>query len=184
MSEFMKPANFASMSSDFFAFLRRRIFPVCAVAAFFFCASALHAEPADIGENFPDFSLPGVPASLRGKVVLVDFWASWCGPCQASFPALDRLYKTHRQDGFIVVGISVDEDSAAMKRFLDRHPVSFPVALDKDHKIAAQVQPKTMPTSFVLDRKGVVRFIHNGFYGAETEKALASEIAQLLKSKD
>ena len=144
------------------------------------CARFVQAQPG-VGDVFPDPSQLGVKASLHGKAVLVDFWASWCGPCRASFPALERLYKKFKPAGLQVVGISVDDSPDAMSTFLGLHPVSFPTAHDQAHKLAERLQLKSMPSSFLLDAQGRIHAVHNGFHGAETERALGAEIERMLK---
>ena len=149
------------------------LFSLLALALF--CAAPAQAQP-QVGDAFPNTGL-----SLQGKAVLVDIWASWCGPCRASFPALEHIYRKYQSAGLRVVGISVDDDPAAMAKFLKNHPVSFPTSHDKGHKLAERLQIKSMPSSFLVDSQGKVRAVHNGFHGAETERALSAEIEQLLK---
>ncbi len=137
------------------------------------------------GETFPDlaqFELEGKPPeSLRDKVVLVDFWASWCGPCKASFPALAGLHKQYADRGLVIIAVSVDEKKAAMDEFLAKHPVSFTVVRDLRQKLIARIDASNVPTSFILDGAGRVCFVHNGFRGSETLKEYQREIEQLLK---
>lgn len=136
------------------------------------------------GDALPDlstFKLEGqLPAGLKGKVVIVDFWASWCLPCAESFPALDELQKKYGGQ-LVVLGVNVDEKAAKMEGFLKKHPVSFPIVRDAGQKLVATAEPPTMPTSFVLDQEGRVRFIHQGFHGAETRQQYQHEIELLLK---
>ena len=137
-----------------------------------------------VGDALPDltnFKLEGkLPDNLKGKVVLVDFWASWCLPCAKSFPVLDELQKKYG-DKLVIVAVSVDEKAANMEKFLTKHPVSFTVVRDADQKLVAVAEPATMPTSFVLNGDGKVCFLHNGFHGEETRKEYVSEIESLLK---
>ncbi len=139
-----------------------------------------------VGDALPDLAscnLEGtLPGSLKGKVVIVDFWASWCGPCAESFPVLDELQKKYKDQGLIIVAVSVDEKPDKMAAFLKKHPVSFSVVRDAGHKLVAKAEPQTMPTSFILDRDGKVRFLHNGFHGATTQKEYVTEIESLLKA--
>ena len=138
------------------------------------------------GDAFPDlskFKLEGqVPASLAGKVVIVDFWASWCSPCKASFPVLNELQKTYG-DKVVVIGVNVDEKRAEMDGFLKQHAADFAVVRDADKQLVALANINTMPTSFVLDTTGKVRSIHNGFRGDATKKQYVAEIVELLKAK-
>ena len=119
-------------------------------------------------------------ASLRGKVVYVDFWASWCVPCRISMPALDSLYKRNQSRGFAVVGVSKDVSAADAKRFLAKVPVTFPLALDTGDAAAKAFDVKAMPSGYLVDRKGVVRQVHRGF-NDDSAAALEREIDNLLK---
>ena len=136
-----------------------------------------------VGDTLPDlagFKLEGnLPESLKGKVVIVDFWASWCLPCAKSFPVLDELQKKYG-DKVVVLAVNVDEKAANMEKFLKKIPVSFAVARDGGQKLVSVVEPQTMPTSFIVDANGQVRFLHNGFRGEETRKEYLSEIESLL----
>jgi thiol-disulfide isomerase/thioredoxin len=121
--------------------------------------------------------------SLAGKVVLLDFWASWCGPCKKSFPELERLYEAYKNRGFVILGVSVDEESAAMHKFLKSHPVSFPIVRDRNQSLVQVAGCDSMPTSFLLDRSGKIRSVHSGFRGEETLQVLRREIEKLLDEK-
>jgi peroxiredoxin len=131
-------------------------------------------QPAQFEGNLPD---------LAGKVVLLDFWASWCGPCKKSFPELERLYESYKDRGFVILGVSVDEDGAAMHKFLEGHSVSFPIVRDKEQSLVSAAGVESMPTSFLIDRSGKIRSLHNGFRGEETVNALRQEIEKLLEEK-
>ena len=137
-----------------------------------------------VGDTLPDlasFKLDGkLPETLKGKIVLVDFWASWCLPCAKSFPVLDELQKKYG-DKLVILAVNVDEKAANMDKFLAKHPVTLNVVRDGEQKLVAVVAPETMPTSFILDGEGKVRFLHNGFHGEETRKEYISEIESLLK---
>jgi cytochrome c biogenesis protein CcmG/thiol:disulfide interchange protein DsbE len=137
-----------------------------------------------VGDTLPDltsFSLEGkLPGNCRGKVVIVDFWASWCLPCAQSFPVLDELQKKYGER-LVVLGVNVDEKASNMTVFLKKHPVTFSVVRDGGQKLVAAVSPETMPTSFILDGTGRVLFLHNGFHGESTRKEYIREIESLLK---
>ncbi len=125
---------------------------------------------------------PARLSALRGRVVYVDFWASWCAPCVRSFPALRALQDRHREQGLVVVGVNKDMAAADAQRFLRRFPASFALAADTNDVIARAFDVKTMPSGYLIDRAGVVRHVHRGFT-AETETALARDIQSLLQEK-
>src|SRR3954462_4909555 len=119
------------------------------------------------GDALPDlasFNLEGkLPEQLKGQVILLDFWASWCGPCKSSFPVMEELSKKYAGEGLIIIAVSVDEKKENMQRFLKSEKVSFTVVRDAEHKLVAAADVKAMPTSLLIDRFGKIRFIHTGF---------------------
>ncbi len=160
--------------------LLKKLTVAALLAGTFFTAQAA----LKIGDTLPDlasFKLEGnLPASLKGKVVLLDFWASWCLPCAESFPVMDELQKKYG-DRLVIIAVNVDEKAANMKKFLEKHPVSFTTVRDASQKLVAAAEPATMPTSFILDGDGKVRFLHTGFHGKDTRKEYIIEIGSLLK---
>ena len=114
-----------------------------------------------VGDSFPDlasFSLEGkLPDALKGKVVLVDFWASWCGPCKDSFPVMEELQTRFGGKGLVVLAVNLDEDAETMNDFLKKHPVTFNVVRDARKKLVGTVNIKSMPSSFVLTPDGKAR---------------------------
>lgn len=132
-------------------------------------------EPTDLkvlaGGSFPE---------TAGKVVLVDFWASWCAPCKASFPMLAKLNRELGPKGFVVVAVGIDEKPAAADAFVKKLNPDFSTLHDHGQRLVRQVEVPTMPTSFLLGRDGKVRFIHRGFHGDRTEAELRRQIAELL----
>jgi peroxiredoxin len=142
-----------------------------------------HAAPIEQAPNVTLRSTDGSSvrlADLHGHVVLVDFWASWCPPCQKSFPALDSLYRDVRDRGVDVLAVNVDERGKDASVFLESHPHVMPVFLDPKGSAAQAFQVKAMPTSYLLDRAGRIRFTHAG-YTTATEDAYTREIDELLK---
>lgn len=119
-------------------------------------------------------------ASFRGSVVYVDFWASWCVPCRISMPALDAIYRKYRGMGLRVVGVNKDVARPDAERFLKRVAVSFPLVADGDDAVARAFDVQAMPSGYLVDRRGIVRYVHRGFT-EETAAALAAEIELLLK---
>ncbi len=118
--------------------------------------------------------------SLKGKVVLVDFWASWCAPCKEELPELEKLYKKYQAKGFVIVGVNIDEDAANMTKFLKGQKLSFTVVRDTpDHAVAGRYKPTKMPSSYLIDKKGIVRHVHAGYKAAD-KAAFDKEISALL----
>ena len=123
---------------------------------------------------------PWRPADASGKVVIIDFWATWCIPCHESFPKLDAIYKRHASAGLAVVAISEDEDSSKVGAFVAETQVTFPIALDPSGNTASSFDVQSMPTEFIVDRHGVIRYVHAGYHEEEVEQ-IESEVTSLLK---
>ena len=120
------------------------------------------------GAQAPDFSLPtdnGTVSlqSLAGKVVLVDFWATWCGPCQRSFPWLRAMHERYAAAGLDIVAINLDKDHQAAERFLDKYPAPFTVAFDPAAVTAKEFGVPGMPTTVLIGADGKILYVHTGF---------------------
>lgn len=164
----------------------------------FFCGAALllAALPlarADVkvGDSFPALAAAGlVPLSggelapTEGRVVLVDFWASWCAPCKASFPALAKLHQDYAARGLTIVAVGIDEKSPAAVAFVKKLAPPFLTVHDRAQKLVKQVAVPTMPTSYLIGRDGRVRYLHEGFHGDATDRDLRKEIDTLLAEKN
>ncbi|MFI5297943.1 MAG: TlpA family protein disulfide reductase [Polyangiales bacterium] len=118
-------------------------------------------------------------SSADGKVLIVDFWATWCGPCKASFPKVDALYRKYKAKGVVVIGVNEDEDGGDIAGFVDDTGATFPIALDKNQKVAESFGVEAMPSTILIDKSGVVRFVHDGSHGDE-DKEIEKEIKKLL----
>ena len=128
------------------------------------------------GDVAPGFELPRLSGSgtvtlsdFAGKVVFIDFWASWCAPCRDSLPLLDRLHASLAARGFAVLAVNIDEDIDAGRRFLETYAVGYTVLSDQAGRVAASYDLVTMPTSFLVDRNGIVRYVHQGFRTADID---------------
>jgi peroxiredoxin len=131
------------------------------------------------GSPAPDFRLPArggasaSPSDHAGKVVLVDFWATWCEPCRSSFPEYQALLA--RYPGRVVVlGISEDDEDQGIERFAEETGVAFPLAWDGDKSVAQSYQIDGMPTLFIIDQRGLVRFVHSGFRPGDEQQISAA----------
>ncbi|MDM7914738.1 MAG: TlpA disulfide reductase family protein [Candidatus Eisenbacteria bacterium] len=120
-------------------------------------------------------------SAYRGKVVYLDFWASWCGPCRAAFPWMDEMQRRYGSKGFTVLAVSVDRKREAAEKFLKERSPSFPILFDPEGKVASRYDLKGMPTSFLYDRQGRLHESHLGFDPArsgEVEAAIAKLLAE------
>ena len=146
------------------------------------------AAALDVGEAAPAFALPsrdGTTVSLAehaGSVVLVDFWASWCGPCLQSMPFLDQLQKKLGPDGFVVLGVNLDEVREEADRFLAAHPVDFRIVFDPESRVPPAYGMRAMPSSYVVGRDGKVRAVHLGFRRDDAAK-IEAEVRDALKER-
>jgi len=168
----------------------RMIRPLATAAAVLALALAVaapaHAVAPAANAVAPDFTLRGADGrnvrldELRGQVVLVNFWATWCGPCREEMPRLETLYEKYRKSGFVLLGVNVDDDPNAALSTAAKLKVSFPVLLDTDKKVSKLYDLNTMPSTVVIDRDGKMRFLHRG-YRAGTEADYEQQIRGLLK---
>ena len=164
------------------ASLRPRVLALCLTTLAASGASAIEA-----GAPAPEVTLPGMKdaislAGLKGKVVYVDFWASWCGPCKQSFPFMNELQSKYRAQGFEIVAINLDAKRDDADKFLAEVPAQFNVAFDAKGDSAKRFEVKGMPSSYLIGRDGKVVVAHKGFK-EEDRKDLEARIAQALASK-
>jgi len=138
-------------------------------AAFMACASADCAAAVLPGSAAPDFTLRSSDGhnvrlrELRGQVVLVNFWATWCGPCREEMPQLGKLYDKYRASGFTLLGVNIDEDSRSAQDLAHKLGVKFPVLFDADKAISHLYELGTMPSTVLIDKDGRIRFVHHGY---------------------
>lgn len=143
-----------------------------------------------IGEMAPDFTAKDIDgkdirlSNYRGKIVLLDFWASWCGPCQQEFPFLIDFYNNHKNENFIVLAVNIDNEKENMLNFLRKNYMreKFPVIFDPEKKVPPIYDIQAMPTSIFIDKKGTIRYVHNG-YNESSKKEFKKELTTLLSEK-
>jgi len=163
--------------------LRRASVLVAAMLAFLPVLGVSAAAPK-VGDTFPDLAAAGLEGSLpdlKGKVVLVDFWASWCGPCKKSFPVMGDLHQKYGPQGFAIVAISVDEQKAAMDAFVKKAQPPFTIVRDGKGRLAEIAGVDKMPTSYLVGTDGRILAVHSGFEGEATRKEYVREIEAALK---
>jgi peroxiredoxin len=137
---------------------------------------AFPAAAVTLQDQAPDFTLKSLEGSnlrleeYRGQVVLINFWASWCGPCRQEMPLLDRLHQRYMDTGFAVLGVNVEGEEAPARGLIDRIPVTFPVLIDEGQLVSELYKLEAMPSTVVVDRDGVVRYIHRGYKPGDEAK--------------
>jgi cytochrome c biogenesis protein CcmG/thiol:disulfide interchange protein DsbE len=140
-----------------------------------FCAvAALVLASTVIADDLPS---PG----LQGKVVYLDFWASWCGPCRQSFPWMNELQRELGSQGLVVVAVNVDHERADANRFLASYPADFRVLFDPDGRLAERYKVAGMPTSFIIGRDGKIVATHAGFKQKDAE-SLAATVRRVVEA--
>ena len=138
---------------------------------------------ADGAGKASSFSVPSITTSgkaelVPGKVTIVDFWATWCEPCKKSFPKLQELYVKYKASGLEIVAISVDDEKGGLSAFANAHGAKFPIGWDEGKKIADKWKPEAMPSTFIVDKNGVIRHVHKGYHDGE-ESEIEKEIKAL-----
>ncbi|MGA8204825.1 MAG: TlpA disulfide reductase family protein [Woeseiaceae bacterium] len=138
------------------------------------------------GQAAPDFALKSSTgenlrlSEYRGDVVMVNFWATWCGPCRQEMPLLDQLYSRYERVGFTLLGVNIDDNSSKAMNMVQELGVSFPVLFDSRKEVSKLYQVDTMPATVLIDREGTVRYIHHG-YKPGYENEYLDQIRSLLR---
>jgi thiol-disulfide isomerase/thioredoxin len=169
--------------------ISKRFKPFVVASSLILALNATNAFAVSIGEKAPDFNIPRLEVKgmislehYRGKVVYIDFWASWCGPCRKSLPALNLVRTEFRKKGFEVIAINLDEEREDAIAFLKKFPVAYPTAIDTSSKVPEAYGLIGMPTAYLVDRKGIVQLVHEGFKKSDIEQ-LREKIHILLSQK-
>jgi peroxiredoxin len=151
---------------------------IAALAAVLMLALPAWAGAADV--QAPAFTLQSVDgktvslAQFKGDVVMINFWASWCGPCRQEMPLLDDIYKQYKDMGFVLLGVNVEPDTHDANAWLKKTPVSYPVLYDPKSQVSQLYQVQAMPTTVIVDRQGNVRFVHNGYVPGDENQYMNS----------
>jgi peroxiredoxin len=144
------------------------------------------ANSANIQGKAPNFTLKSNTgkniklSELRGQVILLNFWASWCGPCRQEMPLLEKLQQRYSALGFTVLGVNVEEDSSKAKSLLKDIPVSFPILFDTQNTVSKQYKVSAMPSTVMIDRNGNMRYLHKGYKPGD-EAQYKKWVKQLVK---
>jgi cytochrome c biogenesis protein CcmG, thiol:disulfide interchange protein DsbE len=160
-----------------------------AIAALMLVAAVAGAAWAGVskGQRAPEFALPTLKgqrvtlSSLRGKVVLIDFWAQWCEPCKKELPQLDKLARDYAGKGVVVLAVNIDKQRENAERMSKLLGLSLDVLLDPAGSVASTYDPPKMPTSFVVDKKGIVRYVNEGFEGPADVDRFKKQLDELTK---
>lgn len=145
------------------------------------------AKTESLSGAAPDFGLPTIKqkslklSDLKGDVVMINFWASWCGPCREEMPLIEDLYKKYKKLGFTVYGVNVDANPKDAQELLKATNVSFPVGYDTKNKVSELYKVDSMPSTVMVDRKGNMRFLHRGYkpgYEQDYEKQIRKLIRE------
>lgn len=150
--------------------------------------AAAHAAGATVSPRAqaPDFTLRQIDGpnlrlgEQRGRVVMVNFWATWCGPCRVELPHLARLHDKYRGSGFTLLGVNIDEDPNAARALVGKLGLKFPVLLDTDKKVVGAYDLNAMPATVLIDKDGRVRYLHRG-YREGVEQTYEQQVRELLR---
>jgi peroxiredoxin len=150
-----------------------------------FAASSLASSGME-GQPAPDFSLKSSTgenlrlSEYRGDVVMINFWATWCGPCRQEMPLLDELYSRYQRVGFNLLGVNIDDDSRRAMQMIEELGVNFPVLFDARKEVSKLYEVEAMPVTVIVDRSGNVRYIHHGYKPGYEDKYL-DQVRSLLR---
>ena len=139
-----------------------------------------------VGSKVPGFTLQSADggnvklSEFRGKVVLINYWATWCGPCRQELPELDKIHKQFSAKGFTMLGINIDNKPKNAIKMLKRLKIKFPVVFDPKKKVSEQMNVDAMPFTILVDQSGVARYVHRGYVSGDENK-YRSEIKKVLK---
>ncbi len=156
---------------------------VCAAFAVLAGTASSAIAPATAAPDFTLHAMGGPNLRLkeqRGRVVMVNFWATWCEPCRQEMPQLNRLYEKYKSSGFVLLGVNVDDDVAKAAEVAAKLGVTFPVLLDTDKTVSKLYDLSTMPSTVLIDRDGKVRYVHRGYLSGY-EDNYEKQIRELLK---
>ncbi len=147
-------------------------------------AQAVELEPAPkVGHPAPDFTLRDLDGNLvrlsdlRGKVVFINFWATWCPPCRAEMPEIEAVHQEYQDQGVVVLGVDISEPESMVRQYIQQGGFSWTIVLDSTGEVARDYQIAAIPTSFFLDKEGIIRAVN---IGAMTKRAMEAKLAEAM----
>ena len=158
---------------------------VLALLVTVFAATSLASSGLE-GQLAPDFALKSSTgenlrlSEYRGDVVMINFWATWCGPCRQEMPLLDQLYTRYERVGFNLLGVNIDDDSRRAMQMIEELGVNFPVLFDARKEVSKLYEVEAMPVTVLVDREGTVRYVHHGYKPGYEDKYL-DQVRSLLR---
>ena len=162
----------------------KNFFPSLGFIGTFFLGAILAFNAS--ADTAPDFTLQSSTgenvrlAEQRGQVVMLNFWASWCGPCRKEMPLLDEISQRYSAAGFVLYGVNVEEDNTDAKKLIKELGVTFPILYDTESKASSLYNVDAMPTTVLIDKQGVIRYVNRGYKAGDEEKYRA-QVRELIK---
>jgi len=166
-------------------FARNTLKLIASVVLLVVTATASGKMPA-VGAPAPDFTLRSSTgknlklSEYRGRVVMINFWATWCAPCREELPHLNRLYQQYRRAGFVLLGVNIDDNPKSAQAMATHVKLAFPVLFDTGKQVSKRYDVDAMPSTLIIDRDGKVQYVHRG-YRTGTEKEYEARLREILK---
>ncbi len=138
----------------------------------------------EVGYPAPDFTLKDLDGNtvrlsdLRGKVIFINFWATWCPPCRAEMPEIEAVHQEYKDKGVVVLGVDISEPESTVRQYIQEGGFSWTIVLDKTGEVSRDYQITAIPTSFFLDREGIIRVVN---IGAMTKRAMEAKLAEAMR---
>ncbi|MFW2373407.1 MAG: TlpA family protein disulfide reductase [Gammaproteobacteria bacterium] len=156
------------------------------ITTIFLTSVIFEAHAVGVNQAAPDFTLKSYSgknlklSEYRGQVVLLNFWASWCGPCRQEMPLLEKTHKKYKKLGFTVMGVNVEENNNKAKGIVKKNKLTFPVLFDTQSKVSKLYQVSAMPSTVIIDRSGKMRYFHKGYKPGD-EKTYVKWVKKLIR---
>ena len=163
---------------------------IIGIIVLFFVSLIAHTHSPEVNQKITSFTLKNTQNETidfeifrQNKVVLLNFWATWCKPCTDELPLLEKLHQHYKADGFTVLAINIDDDVESAHKMIENLKLTLPIAFDREQSVVEQFHITIMPTTYLIDRKGKIRHLHHGFF-AHTEQTYETQIINLLSESN